>query len=820
MLKDHRKTALVHRGREISYAELIENAGSFATLADVLPDERVLIVSENRPEWVYSLFGIWKRGAIAVPVDFMSEPDEIAHVVQDSQPRLIFCSDQTAERVESALSTLGEKVEVVNYDSLTLPKPRTRSVNRRDEDTALILYTSGTTGKPKGVMLTFSNLRSNIEGVAETGVASREDSTLAILPFHHSYPLMVTLLLPLHLGATVVFLDRLTPEDIVEKLQRYRISILVGVPRLYTLFHRRMMERIEGNPVARLLFALMKRVNSPALRRKIFSKAHDAFGGNLKYMVSGGAKLDPHIAEDLTTLGFTILEGYGLTETSPIVTFNPPDRVKLGSVGLPIKGVSVRISQEGEILVKGPNVMKGYWRRPEETAEVIRHGWFHTGDLGYMDEEGYLYITGRRKELIVLGTGKNVNPEEIESLILKESDLVKEVAVLEINGKLHALVYPDLEKVAEKGVLNLQETLKWDVIDRVNRRLPEWKRVVGFRLVDRELPKTRLGKLKRFLLPEIYRGAGREERREEDTSLLQSPEGRLLKEYLERETGQTVYPSSHLELDLGLDSLGKVELLSFLEKTFGVSMSEEDLSRHSTVGEIVEYVRSRKGRLAIGEVSWHEILTAAEPYRPADYPIVFSTGRRLLRLLFSAYNRIEVEGTENFPDKPFIIAPNHTSYLDGFVLAAALPDEVAKDTYFLGEENYFRNPVTALFAKFAHVITVNINRRLRESLQKTASVLKSGKVVVIFPEGARTRTGELMEFKKGTAILSRELRVPIVPVALIGTYESMPIGSWFPKPVKIKVRIGKPIYPDDRDYGEITGELKRRVEELLKSSCK
>jgi len=718
MLRDHGKTALIHKGREISYRELIENVSSFARAADILPGDRVLIVSENRPEWAYSLFGVWRRGGIAVPVDFMSEPDEIAYVLKDAEPRLIFCSNQTADRVAAAVKSVGGKVEVLNYDVLTPPKPYEKAVNREKEDLALILYTSGTTGKPKGVMLSFGNLLSNIEGVSETGIARREDSTLAILPFHHSYPLMVTLLLPLHIGATVVFLDRLTPEDIMEKLQRYRITILVGVPRLYRLFHRRIVEEIEKNALARILFILMRKVESPALRRKVFSRVHRTFGGSIKFMVSGGAKLDPDVAEDLTTLGFTVVEGYGLTETSPIVTFNPPDRVKLGSVGMPIKGVLVRISQEGEVLVKGPNVMKGYWKREKETAEVIKHGWLYTGDLGYLDEEGYLFITGRKKEIIVLGTGKNVNPEEIEDLLLKEGDLVKEAGVFELEGKLHALIYPDLEKAKEKGIVNLQETIKWEIIDRVNRRLPEWKRIAGFRLAESELPKTRLGKLKRFLLPDIYHKTGKL-KREEDTTLLESEEGRLLKAYLERETEQSVFPSSHIELDLGLDSLGKIELLTFLEKTFGVSLSEEELSRYSTVGEIVRYIQNHRRRLSSGEISWKEILQNAPPYTPPDFPFIFSLGRRILHILFRIYNRAEIEGVENFPPKPFIIAPNHTSYIDGFLIASLLPEEIAKDTYFLGEETYFKNPVTSLFAKLAHVTTVNINRRLRDSLLRT-----------------------------------------------------------------------------------------------------
>ncbi len=816
--KPSKKTALIHRGQRISYEELVENINSFASLIDTLPEDRVVIFSENRPEWIYTLYGIWQRGAVAVPIDFMATSEEVAHILRDSTPKLAFCSKQTEETLSSALKLADQNIEVLNFDTITPPRGIEAEVHREREDTALILYTSGTTGNPKGVVLTFKNLLSNIEGIVDAGIASGEDSTLAILPFHHSYPLMVTILVPLHIGATLVFLDKLSPEDIVDKLRTYRVSILVGVPRLYTLFHKRIMDRIDASILNRVIFKLMERIKLRDLRRLVFSKVHKAFGGNIKFMVSGGAKLEPKIAKDFEVLGFTLVEGYGLTETSPIVSFNPPDRIKLGSVGVPIKGVEVRLSKDGEILVRGPNVMKGYWNRPKETEQVLKNGWLYTGDLGEMDEEGYLYIKGRKKEIIVLSTGKNVNPEEIELLILREGDLVKDVGVLEIGGKLHALVYPDLERAKERGVLNIEETIKWEVIDPVNRKLPEWKRIAGFKIVDRELPKTRLGKLKRFLLPKLYQQV-RRGKKEQDSSLLETPEGKVIKSFLEKQAGVEVFSSHHIEVDLGLDSLAKVELMSFLEKTFGIKISEEELSRYSTVGELVELVRKRKSTIQAQEINWKDTLESAPPLELPDYRLLFNAGRWILRCFFKTYNRLEVLGSESLPKKPFIIAPNHASYLDAFVIASSLPPDIAKDTYFLGEESYFRNSVASLFGKLAHVITVDVNKNLRESFLKVAGSLKAGKVVVIFPEGARTRTGELMEFKKGVAILSKELDVPVVPTAIKGTYEVWSIYDKFPKPKKIKVLFGKAVYPEGMTYEEITEALKAQIGSLLKISA-
>jgi len=813
-LKDHGKTALIYRGSEISYAELLESVSSFANLIDITPNDRVAIVMENRPEWIYAFYGTWKKGGIVVPVDFMSTSQEMRYIFNDAEPSVVFCSDETYPRVKEASEDL--PLKVINVDNIVLPAPWEGNVRRDENNIAVLPYTSGTTGNPKGVMLTFKNLMSNVRGVANVGLAGREDKTLAILPFHHTYPLMTTVLLPLYLGATVVFLDKLTPEDILEKLQKYQITVLIGVPRLYQLFHRRITEEINKNTLAKSLFKLMKKIKNQKIRKLIFKKVHDAFGGSIKYMVSGGAKLPLEIAEDLTTLGFTVIEGYGLTETSPIVSFNPPDKIKLGSVGIPIKGVEVKTTEEGEIIVHGDNVMKGYWKNPEETQKVIINGWLYTGDLGKIDEEGYIYITGRKKEIIVLGSGKNIFPEEIESKILAKAPYIKEVGVFEKGGKLLALIYPDLEKVKEFGITNLEETIKWEVIDKVNRELPEWKRVVGFKIVKTELPKTRLGKLRRFLLPQVYEKAGElKEDKTEDYSIFETQEGRIIKECLQKISQKEVKPGDHIELDLGLDSLAKVELLGFIETNFGISLSEEELSKNLVVKDLIELVRSKKRSVESKEVSWREILTKAEPYELHHYPFIFEIGRKLLKLYFKLYHRIDVRGLENLPGPPFIIAPNHQSYLDAFAIAAVLPKKIAHQTYFLGDETYFRNPVSATFGKLAHVITVNVNRGLKESLQKTAYALMSGKVVVIFPEGARTRTGDLMEFKKGVAILARELGVPIVPVAIEGAYEAWSVYDKLPKPKKIKVMFGKPIDPDEKSYGEITKELYDWVKSML-----
>ncbi|MCX8164037.1 MAG: AMP-binding protein [Aquificaceae bacterium] len=813
-LEDHGKIALIRGGNSVSYKELIENVSVYASLLDILPGERVVVCSENRPEWVYTLYGSWQRGGIVVPVDFMSSPEEIAYILEETEPAVVFCSEQTESQIKEAIEKVRVRCALYNFDRIILPRPYGKSMSRSLKETALILYTSGTTGQPKGVMLSFKNLLSNIRAIEKVGVAGKEDITLALLPFHHSYPLMVTLLVPLYLGATVVFLEKLSSEELLKALKDHRVTILVGVPRLYQLLHHRIMEGVKSNLVGKLLFAVSAPMK-PTLRRLVFRRVHKAFGGKLRFLVSGGAKLPLEVALDLHKLGFRILEGYGLTETSPIVSFNPPNKPKLGSVGLPIEEVYVKIAEDGEVLVRGVNVMQGYYKKPEETQRVFKDGWLMTGDLGYVDEEGYLYITGRKKEILVLSGGKKVNPEELEAQILKDTWGVKEVGILEVEGSVKALVLPDFEKLKEKGVLNIEEFIRWQVIDRVNQKLPQWKRITGFKVIKQELPKTRLGKIRRFLLPSLYLAEGDTKEKGEEDPILHTEEGQIISAYLERLTQKKVRGYHHLELDLGLDSLGKVEFLSFLESTFGVSLKEEELLANYTLREVVELIVHKKERLELSEVSWKDILSQAQPYPLKEYPILFQTGRLLLRLFFRIYNRLEVSGLENLPNPPFILAPNHASYLDGFVLASVLPSHIAEKTYFLGAEEYFRNPITSLFGKLAHVITVNLDRKLKESLQKTAWALRLGRVMVIFPEGARTRDGRLLPLRKGFAILSRELSVPVVPVALKGTYESLSMYQRLPKPSKIDVVFGKPIEPKEKSYEDIVEETRRELENLL-----
>ncbi|MFN4306790.1 AMP-binding protein [Sulfurihydrogenibium azorense] len=809
-IKPSDKTALIYAGEKISYHQLLHHIDVFSSLLEVSKEDKVAIFSENRPEWIYTFFAVWKKAAVNVPIDFMSNQEELLYILQDCKPKVIFTSKNNKEKVISIKEKLDYDIQVFVFEELDFKsKGESKEVKKDLEDVAVILYTSGTTGNPKGVMLTYKNILSNVRAVEKVGIASEKDSTLALLPFHHSYPLVVSMIIPLNLQATIVFLDKLTPEDILEKLKTYKVSILIAVPRVYTLFHRRIFQEINKSSLTKAVFKVVKTINYQPLSRLIFKKVHQVFGGNIKYFVSGGSKLDLEVAKDLWALGFKVIEGYGLTETSPIVSFNPPDKIKLGSVGKPIEGVEVKIL-DGEILVKGDNVFKGYYNKPLETQSSFKDGYFMTGDLGYLDDEGYLYITGRKKEIIVLPNGKNINPEEIENHILKISDIVKEVAVIEKDNSLFAIIYPDFEAVKKKGIVNLEETIKWNVIDKYNLTQPPYKRIGGFKIVNQELPKTRLGKIRRFMLKDFLEKSQEKPRqiKEPDSQVYQ-----ILKDYLKSYTNLPVYPDSHIEIDLALDSLGKVELLTFIETTFGVSITEKDLAENPTVESLYKLIEEIKTKIETQTVNWKEILNQESTAEIKEGFIIYL--KPILKTFFKIYNNLQVEGLENIKEKPVIFAPNHQSYLDGFLLIASLPNDILKDTYFLAEETYFNSAFRRFIAKNFNVIPVNINKNLKDSLIKSAAVIKSGKNLVIFPEDARTRDGSLLPFKKGFAILSKELNIPVIPTVISGAFESYPINAKIPKPYPIKVKFLEAVYPDNLSYDEITDLVKNKIQHTI-----
>ncbi len=848
----------------LSYGEFsrqVKSLASYLIESGLRPGDRAAIISENRPEWCAAYLSVVMAGGIAVPIDAQLGPEEIGNLLLDSESRAVFHSGKTGPQVLAA----GEKLSapsLVDFDSpvyraLLQTASAGTFPGRGGEDMASIIYTSGTTGKPKGVMLTHRNFCADAVSLIGAGIVSHQDNVLSVLPLHHTYAFMCTFLVPLFLGASITYPESLKGPDLMSAIRDRGVSALVGVPQLLGMIRTGILEKMGQMPGPVPVFLSVLRSVSGFLREKadvnlgriFFHGVHMTLGKSFRFFASGGARLDPSIMKDLEALGFTVLEGYGLTETSPVVTFNPFSKRKPGSAGKPLPSVEIRIlspsgTGEGEIEVKGPMVMKGYYRNPSATAESLRDGWFSTGDIGRLDSEGYLFITGRSKEVIVLGSGKNIYPEEVEKMYLA-SPLVGEICVLgaEDGNSLHAVIVPDLDYVKEKRISDIQEEIKWEV-RKISNRLPSYMRITGISVRTEPLPRTPLGKLRRFMITETgpTHAEGERRKRKAGSKAPPDPNFRKVLGALAQVLGEGEEPGEddNLELDLGLDSLSKIELMVSLEKTFSVKLAEDFMSGVNTVRELTEKIKRQAATTSSagppGPAGWKEILSM-EPSGGDIGGISLEAPERkmvpafiihsLLRMLFRIFFRLETKGLENIPSGGnFIVALNHTSYLDGFVAVLALPFPRFRRMYTLGLSEFFTGHIKGWLARTSHVIPIDSSAYLGKALQMSAYVLRRGRSLIVFPEGGRSFDGNLMEFKKGVGILAIETGIPVVPAYIEGAFESLPRGAVFPRFRKIRVIFGPPLlasaadFPagkeDADNYQRFADLLRQKVEELKK----
>jgi long-chain acyl-CoA synthetase len=841
--------------RRLTYGEVVREARALATAllrAGLPPGDRVGLVSENRPEWTIAYFAIVAAGATAVPLDVQLSDSELANVLRHAGCRMAIASGKLVPRLlaltageESLHSVLDLDAETsedrviafktVLRDAAESPAPSLPSVG--DDALASILYTSGTTGTPKGVMLTHGNFLANARSVLDFGLMQPEDNLLALLPLHHAFAFMLQLIL-LYSGAHLTFPASLKGPDLLACMQETGVTLLVGVPQLFYMLHRGIFAEIGRRPLpVRVLLRSLLRLSGTLrpwginLGRMVFVPVHRKFGGRLRILASGGARLDPAIAGDFLALGFTMTEGYGLTETAPVVCFNPLDRMRPGAVGVPLPGVEVKIVNPdadgvGEIAIRGPNVMQGYFRNPEATAEVMRDGWFLSGDLGFFDADGYLTITGRAKEVIVLSSGKNIYPEEVEEQYLK-SPYIKEICLIpqraeragaEVEGLL-ALVLPDLDYFRAHGMTNIFETIRWDM-ENVGRGLPAFKRPTGLRIVKEGFPRTRLGKIQRHLVAQRYRAELAQaattelaQPSEADLALLQDEAARRILDYLRDAVKKPVVRlNDNLELDLGMDSLARVEMLVALEGMFNVQIPDEAAAECFTVREVIERLRALRGAtgspgVVRGRRGWGEVLTAPPPPEVqamveassrASSAIITAFTRGLCAAVFRTVYRLRVEGLQHVPSRgPLILVANHCSFFDAFLLGTALPRRTGQQAFYMGYEWFFRHPLLAWWGRGGRVIPVDMDTYLVRALQASAFILQQGKILCVFPEGERSVDGGLRPFRKGVGILVRELKVPVLPAYIAGSFEAWPRGQSLPGIHRIRVRFGPVAAPEE-----------------------
>ena len=871
-----------------SYRELADNVRRLACgliEAGVGRGDYTALLAANRPEWIAACLATIGAGAVVVPLDVQLGDGELSYALDDSSAGFIFTTSDQTERLEHLDVEATPKLILLDVDEDDERSWR-RLLSERDaelprlepDDPAALFYTSGTTGTTKGVPVSHANLAFQLDTLLEADLVSEEDRILLPLPLHHVYPFVMGMLTPLTIGLAIVMPQSLTGPQLVRALNEGKVSLVVGVPQLYEALYSGIEERARsGGRIAAMLFETgvglstwLRRRLGLCIGRVAMRPLHKRFGPRVRVLASGGSALDPDLAWKLEGLGWQIAIGYGLTETSPLLTLNPPGGSKPGSAGRPVPGVELCIDpsampdeedseqqehrtdeprKEGEILARGPGVFAGYRNMPEETEEVFTEdGWFRTKDLGYFDEDGYLYVTGRASTLIVTESGENVQPEDVEETYL-ENPVIREIGVLQKDGRLVAVIVPEVSEIRQRGDGELGESVR-EAVEEGSKRLPSYQRLSDYAVTRQSLERTRLGELRRHLLEDRYDQAKEEEESpdsaaagpispeemsEQDRALLDNPAAKRVWDWLaDRYPDQRLTPDTSPQLDLGVDSMEWVNLSMEIGQSAGVELEEEAIERIDTVRDLLQEVaeQAEADEEAVSGASPLEqpedVLDDQqkrwlEPLGPAMSAIargLFVLDRMIMRGLF----RLQVKGLEHLPEEgPFVLTPNHVSYLDPFAVAAALGYRRLRWTYWAGWTGAaFGNPLTRTVSRLAQAVPIDPDRAGVSSLAFGAMVLKREKNLVWFPEGERSPTGKLQPFKPGIGVLLNHFRVPVVPVFIHGTHEAMPRGKFLRRLERITVVLGRPLDVDELEqYGEseepqdrLTQALYNRMMEL------
>jgi long-chain acyl-CoA synthetase len=779
--------------------------------------DRVLLAGANHPAWPITFFGIQLAGATAVPLDANIEADIAENLARASGAKVFIADAQVRERVRPLL---GDSIAWLDMIDGAARGDTAEPAAVEPEDTAALIYTSGTTGTPKGVMLSHDNLTALVASLAPLFPLGRGDRVLSVLPLHHTFELTCGMLLPLSRGSRIVYLDELTAERLEVGLKSGRITAMVGVPALWEMLERRILSRVaERGALASRVFSFAVDLNRTLgmnlgmdTGRLLFGPVHEALGGHLRYLVSGGAALPERTHQLFSGMGLHLAEGYGLTEASPVLTVaEAGPRSRPGHVGKPIPGVEIRIQEPnaegvGEVLARGPNVMLGYADDPRSTGRTIdEDGWLHTGDLGRLDKRGQLVIVGRAKDTIVGSSGENVYPDDVEARLGKVEHVLELVIVGTSDPRggerVACVAVPEEDAALSRAERHARAR---QALDKALSALPASSRPAVVTLLDTPLPRTATRKVKR---PEVRRLIERVAPLSErpprlDPAQAEGLDGaaravRAAVAAIARRAPDSLSPETSLRGDLGFDSLMLLELLVALEAQAGSPLDAERLNDCVSVGDAETLLREHGGSQKRSASSTIE--------REQDEPLELPPAMReaamhwLGRAQMGFYDSVletKVSGRAFIPhNKNTLIAANHASHLDMGLVKFALGSygtgivSLAAQDYFFEGGRWRR----AYFENLTNLVPMSRAGSLRQSLRQAGDLLEQGNTVLIFPEGTRSSDGEVHEFKPAVGHLALAHDVDILPVHLGGTHAALPKGATLLRRRNVTARIGPPL---------------------------
>ena len=781
--------------------------------------DRVLIWGPNSAEWVAMFFGCALRGVVVVPMDDAANSDFVLRVHQQVGARLLLCA--RAHLQPSLPGLVLEDIEERLAGHSSSPYPAA-AIGR--DDTLEIVFTSGTTAEPKGVVITHGNVLSNIEPL-ETEIQKylkyerwvHPIRFLNLLPLSHVFGQFLGIFLPPLMGGTVVFAHTLNPSELIATIRRERVSVLVAVPRMLESLKQKIERDLEDCGRHDQFVKRSRRAEDQHFLRCwcTFRGIRRQFGWKFWAMISGGAALEPATEQFWHRLGYAVIQGYGLTETTSLISLNHPFRTSRGSIGKVLPGREIKLAGDGEILVRGSGVASGYWNGRELQSVAGEEGWYRTGDLGALDEQGNLYFKGRKKEVIVTPAGMNVYPEDLETALRGQKE-VRDCAVVGLERGGNAEPCAVL-------ILRERDADPQPAVARANEGLAEYQRMrTWFVWPEEDFPRTSTQKPRRNVIREAVEASltGRA------VASAASP----LSELLARITGRTpqnVPAEANLESGLGLSSLERVELLGALEDRYQVNLSETKFAGAATVGDLEKLLQGERGErrqfhyphwTLRWPVTWVRLLAHYLLVRPA----VFLLGWP------------RVIGRENLRDVrgPVLVISNHIDDVDvGFIqtvlpprlrhrLATATGGEALEILRSAGPDRSWLGRIYDRLQWTLGVALLNLfplprQSGFRKSFAYAGEAVDRGYSVLVFPEGRHTEDGKLLPFRSGVGLLANNLRIPIVPLRIDGLFEVKKSGKKFAAPGKIQVRVGKPVqFAADSDAEEIARELQKIVENL------
>ncbi len=830
-----------YRMEWFTYGQVLEAAFSFCRELEargIGKGDRVMLWGENCAEWVAAFFGCALGGVDVVPMDDGAAAEFAGRVSRQVEAKLWVCSRRhAAEQATVAAGVPVVILEEIKTPALSLPKPQGQGRGTLDESLAAIgrddilqiVFTSGTTAEPKGVVITHGNVLANIAPMEQEMRRYLKYERwvhpvrfLNLMPLSHVFGQFLAMFLPPLLGGTVIFQEELKPSEILNTIRRERVSVLVSVPRVLQSLKQKIERDLEGGgKLEGFRRQLQASERKHFLHRWwIFRAIHRQFGWKFWAFISGGAALDAETEEFWGRLGYAAIQGYGLTETTSLISVNHPFKLGKGSIGKVLPGRDVKLAEDGEILIRGGGVAAGYWDGGRRQGVVDDQGWYRTGDVGALDDAGNLYFKGRKKEVIVTPGGLNIYPEDLEAALRRQPE-VKDCVVVGIerggNAEPCAVVILRDELRDEARLVG--------VVERANQTLAEFQRMrMWVEWPQKDFPRTSTQKPRRNLIAEFAAGQILHDGAKDVAN--DSP----VMELIGRITGRGVAglkTDAALDSDLGLSSLDRVELISALEDRYQVDLSETRFSAARTVGDVERMLRGEArvrteyhypGWVLRWPVTWVRWLAHYMLMRPA--------------MLLLGWPRIE--GRENLHgwSGPLLVVCNHIDDVDvGFVqtaLPARLRNRIATATggealealrspaasrgWFLG---IYDRVQWALGVSLLNLFPLPREAGFRQSFAYAGEAVDRGYSVLVFPEGRHTVDGKMNPFRAGIGLLANNLGIPVLPMRIVGLFEVKQAGRKFAAPLKIGVRIGKPMkFAAGSDPGQIALELQSTVEAL------